>query len=470
MKAPLSLVAVLATALVLATPASAFTPPNAYYAKQWYLAQDHAFDAWQSPPSLAPVKIAIVDSGVDCSLPDLQGRILATQSFVAGSACTDTQGHGTVVAGEIAGNLGATGIVGLDYSAQLLIAKVVAPNGTIPLRAETAAIRWAADEGARVINLSFGAVRDPVHRRLDSYSQQEADSVAYAYRHGAVVVAAAGNSDEAASATWNWADWPAALPHVIGVGALNRSGNVPQFSDRDPVFVDLAAPGVDIFSTFPAALTALQHSCTPQGYTDCATGEYEHPQGTSFAAPQVSAAAGVLFGVDPALTNSQVATILERSADDVNAMTGCSACAAGRDRFSGWGRLDVARAVQAVLSGPLPAADRLEPNDTRAQAPALLGAKPVVAATLDYWDDPVDVYRVTLRAHERLLVVAHAHWHGAKIRLTVLTPHGKRLEETRAAGASQRLRFRAGGRGSYYVELRASGRSGGAYTLKLARG
>src|SRR5206468_4844468 len=139
-----------------------------------------------------------------------------------------------------------------------------------------------------------------------------------------VVVAAVGNSDEAYTTPWPYASWPAALPHVIGVGALTRSGKVPDFSDQDPIFVDVAAPGVGIFSTFPKDLTNAQPDCAPQGYTDCAGGDYHRPQGTSLAAPQVAAAAAVLFDVDSSLTSSQVIRILERHTDDVDAATGCA--------------------------------------------------------------------------------------------------------------------------------------------------
>src|SRR5205823_14015547 len=107
------------------------------------LQTDHAFDAWPEPPTtLAPVKVAVVDSGVDCSLPDFQGRIAERRSFVGGDPCVDTEGHGTLVAGEIAANLDGAGIVGGAYNAQLVVAKVLKPDGvTIPLPAEAAAIR-----------------------------------------------------------------------------------------------------------------------------------------------------------------------------------------------------------------------------------------------------------------------------------------------------------------------------------------
>ena len=300
---------------------------------------------FRPPPTLAPVKVAIVDSGIDNTLPDFAGQIADARSFVGGSPYVDTEGHGTFVAGEIAAKLDSTGIVGMAYASQLLVAKVVKPDGSIPLTAESDAIRWAADSGAKVINLSLGGLRDPLHPNSDYYSPLEASAVRYAVQKGVVVVAAVGNSDEAPSSPWNYASYPAALPHVIGVSALTQNGDVAGFSNRDPVFNDISAPGVGIFSTFPLALTANRPSCTDQGYSDCGGPDYFNAEGTSFAAPQVSAAAAMLFAVDPALTSSQVAAILEQSADDVNAANGCAQCTVGHDRFSGWGRLDVARAI-----------------------------------------------------------------------------------------------------------------------------
>ena len=367
MRRLLPLVAVAALAVV--APAAAFTPADPLAAKQWYLQQDHAFDAWAEPPTtLAPVKVAIVDSGLDCSLPDFQGRLAAERSFVGGDPCVDTEGHGTFIAGIIAANLDTQGIVGIAYTSQLLIAKVVQADGTIPLEAEAAGIRWAADSGAKVINLSLGGVRDPVDPNRDTFSSREASAVAYAYSKGAVIVAAVGNGDEAPTQPWPYASYPAALPHVIGVSALTQSGAVPDYSNRDAVFNDISAPGSGLFSTFPATLTAQKPLCTDQGYSDCGSDDYRDPEGTSFAAPQVSAAAAVLFALVPTLTNSQVSTMLEHSADDVSAATGCSKCLPLRDAFSGWGRLDIAKAVAAALAEPLPAPDHFETNDDSSRA------------------------------------------------------------------------------------------------------
>jgi subtilisin family serine protease len=365
------------------------------------------------------------------------------------------------------------------YGSQLLVAKVVKPDGTIPLAAEAAAIRWAADNGAKVINLSLGGVRDPVHRNRDTYSQQEANAVAYAYAKGAVLVAAVGNGDEAFSEPWPYASYPAALPHVIGVSALTRSGNVPDYSNRDAVYNDISAPGSGIFSTFPLALTAQRPLCPNQGYSDCGTDDYRNPEGTSFAAPQVSAAAAQLFAVSPTLTNSQVTTILEHSADDVNAANGCSHCSPFRDAYSGWGRLDVAKAI-ANLAGPLPAPDRYETNDDAGtQAYTVWGKRAKVTASLDYYDDRADVYRVALAPHERLSAKLSGGWGGAQVNLVLWRPSTKRVDDTTSRGialrvaqsarpgATQHVAFRAQARGWYYVEVKVASPGFGPYTLAL---
>jgi subtilisin family serine protease len=461
--------------LAAAAPAAAFTPPNPLAPRQWYLQDDHAFDAWGAPPAdLQPVKVAIVDSGIDCSLPDFAGRLLAEQSFVGGSPCVDTEGHGTFVAGEIAADLGGAGIVGIAYTAQLLIAKVVSADGTIPLTAEANAIRWAADHGARVINLSLGGVRDVQNPARDTFSPLEARAVAYAYSKGAVLVAAVGNGDEAPSQPWPYASYPAALPHVIGVSALTRTGNVPDFSNRDPVFNDISAPGSSIFSTFPLALTALRNGCPDQGYSDCGTEDYRNAEGTSFAAPQVSASAAVLFAVDPLLTNSQVGFLLERAADDVNATNGCAKCGLLRDSLSGWGRLDVAKAVEA-LAGPVPPADGFETNDDAGtQAWTVWGKRGTLKATVDYWDDPADVYRVLLQGGQ-VLRTSLSETPGSSLDLELWKP--KTLHVDRASSKSLlavqsttgRLSYRVTARGWYYLEVKAASPGFSSYTLTLTK-
>ena len=135
----------------------------------------------------------MIDSGIDGTHPEFAGRVVAARSFVGGSPYRDDQGHGTFVAGEIAANpFNGSGIAGLAFNARLLIAKVVEPDGSVSLKAEVAAIRWAVDNGARVINLSLGGVRDPLDPALDTYSPLEQAAIEYAYSKGVVVVAAVG--------------------------------------------------------------------------------------------------------------------------------------------------------------------------------------------------------------------------------------------------------------------------------------
>jgi subtilisin family serine protease len=473
-------------ALAVAAPAAAFAPTDPLASKQWYLESDHAFDAWpDAPPDPAqfqPVRVAVVDSGIDAGHPEFAGRILAGRSFVGGDWRTDQQGHGTFVAGLIAADMDGQGTVGLAAPApvQLLIAKVVAEDGTIPLKAEAAAIRWAANSGARVINLSFGGVRDPRSRVHDTYSQLEADAVAYAYQKGAVLVAAVGNGDEAPSSPWPYASYPAALPHVIGVSALGRTGSVPAFSNRDRIYDDLAAPGQDIFSTFPRSLTELRPTCPDQGYSDCGTDDYRRPEGTSFAAPQVTAAAALLISLQPALRPDQVGTILERSADDANAANGCRTCPDGRDSLTGWGHLDVARAL-AALAQPLPPADRYESNDDAGtHAHTVYGSSARLAATLDYYDDDVDVYRVRLVKGQRLS--AHLTGQpGARVDLVLWKPgthavndlrsQGLRAAQSARPGSIEQVRYRVRASGWYYLEAKLNAPTAGPtpYTLTFVK-
>ncbi len=457
-----------------------FTPTDPLAPRQYYLAQDHAFDAFPDQlPVVNPVKVAIIDSGIDGSHPEFRGRVPLARTWVGGSPLTDEEGHGTFVAGVIAAALNNNeGIAGMAFPAQLVIAKIARPDQTIDVRDEAEAIRWAADMGARVINLSIGGLRDPFSPRLDTFSRTEANAIEYAVRKGAVLVAAVGNSDEAPQSPWPFASYPAALPHVIGVSALTPTGNVPSFSDRDRIYNDISAPGQEIFSTLPRALTSSRPLCQNQGYSDCGPDEFRHAAGTSFAAPQVAAAAAVLFALKPTLQADQVANILERSATDVNASNGCKQCPLLRDSLSGWGRLDVSKAV-AALDGVLPEPDRFEPNDDAGPSAAhLLSRVTSVKAIIDFWDDQIDVYRIYLRKHEKVRLTLEGPA-GANSNLLLWRPGTKRVGDFRAQslraaqaigpGSSHRLAYRATQSGWYYVEAKLATRGFGPYELTINR-
>jgi subtilisin family serine protease len=469
-------------AIVLALPVSAFAFDNTepLGASQWYLDQDQAWSFWSAPPQLFPVKVAVIDSGIDGTHPEFTGRVVAAKSFVGGSAYTDQQGHGTFVAGEIAANpFNGVGIAGIAFNAQLMIAKVVGPDGTVSLSGEVAAIRWAVAGGARVINLSLGGVRDPLNPNLDTYSPLEQAAVEYAYSKGVVVVAAVGNGPQSPATPWRFAHYPAALPHVIGVSALRRNGSVPAYSNRDAVYDDLAAPGDGIFSTIPSGLIDPRAGCEDHPYSDCGPFEFKDAIGTSFAAPQVSAAAALLLGQDPKLAAEQVAWLLERSADDANPSTGCAQCPDGRDLYSGWGRVDVLAALTLLGEGGLPQPDRYEPNDDAGPWSHALPPLPrSIDASLDYWDDNIDVYRVHLNAGVRLFARLTPSG-AAAVHLELWAPGTQhvdglsvdtsaRLTQSRRVGAQERLSFHAAKAGIYYLEAKLVSKTRDPLRYRLA--
>ena len=173
----------------------AFVPADPLHTRQWYLGQVRAFDAWAEPPPFAGPLVAVIDSGIDAEHPEFVGRIRAYRSFVGGRALTDQDGHGTFVAGIVGARHNGLGIAGIAFGSELVVAKVVGADGRISVEAEAAAIRWAVDAGARVLNLSLGGIRDPLNPTRDTYSQLEAAAVDYAVRRGVVVVAAASSCE-----------------------------------------------------------------------------------------------------------------------------------------------------------------------------------------------------------------------------------------------------------------------------------
>jgi hypothetical protein len=334
-----------------------------------------------------------------------------------------------------------------------------------------------------VINLSLGGVRDPRNPENDTFSPLEAAAIDYAYRHGVVLVAAVGNADQAPSRPWPFASYPAALPHVLGVSALARDGSVPLFSDRDKIFNDIAAPGQDVLSTFPRALTAASKGCVNQGYSDCGPEDYRHAEGTSFAAPQVSAAAALLLSVRPELEPDQVMTLLTRTAVDANATTGCRQCPLLRDELAGWGRLDVAAAIAQAGTGALPKPDRLETNDDAgAKAKKIYGARGgTIRATIDFWDDQSDVYKIYVRGRQRLSVAVTGQPTGTKAFLwrpgtKVVEGLSVRLQRMRLGqsvtrGSAERFSYRVprGRGGWHFLQVKIARPGWGPYTLRYTK-
>ncbi len=235
-----------------------FTPNDPRFNEQWGLIKAGFEDAWSRTRGKG-VRIAVVDSGAAVRHPDLGRKIVLTRDFKHndGSA-EDRAGHGTHVAGTVAAMTdNRNGVAGGCPACKLIIAKVFDPDQGYDF-AISRGITWSADSGAEVINCSFIGPGD---------SRALKDAIDHAAKKGAVVVAAAGNGDT------NKPKYPAANPGVVAVAVTNQQDRRTSFSNYGS-WVDVAAPGVGILSTFP--------------------GGYRSLNGTSVAAPHVSALAGLL--------------------------------------------------------------------------------------------------------------------------------------------------------------------------------
>lgn len=285
---------------------------------QYYLSKTAVDAAWNITTG-TPLTVAVVDSGVQASHPDLNGKILPGFNALTGDSNTnDDNGHGTFVAGIIAADTNNnTGVAGINWAAKILPVKVADPKGDVEASASATGIRYAADHGARVINVSFGG-------EMDSQTQDEA--IQYALSKNVTVVVAAGNTADGAP------EYPAAVPGVIAVGASDGSDHVTEFSSYGP-FVSIVAPGVQIIST---NINKADGEFGP--------GLYTVSQGTSFSTPIVSGIASLMLSLNSNLTPPQIKAILQGTADKIDNVI-------GRDDYSGYGRVNALKALQAIQAG-----------------------------------------------------------------------------------------------------------------------
>ncbi len=262
-------------------------------------------------PLFGGVPVGIVDTGVDPAHPDLLGRVQACDNFLPGEpagTCADDFGHGTHVAG-IAGATAdnGIGIAGVAFNSPLIVCRALAgPDGDGNSSGVAKCIGWTADQGARVINMSFSGRNSETVRRAVQRAWSGGD------RNGAVMVAAAGNGG------FYSAQYPATLKQVISVGATNRHDDVAGFSNRHKD-VELAAPGAGIISTEIG-------------------GGYAYKRGTSMAVPHVAGVAAQLRRLHPHAGAARIRRILTKSVRDLGPP--------GRDRRFGYGRVSLAKAVK----------------------------------------------------------------------------------------------------------------------------
>jgi subtilisin family serine protease len=307
---------------------------NAPYEWQWAATRANAVPASVLRAAEA-ITIAVVDTGADLGSPDLRTKAPASYSVVNGTTnVRDRNGHGTFASSIAAGSVSnGEGIAGFGGDARLLVVQAGGADGSFTDVDEAAAIVYAVDHGAKIINLSLGGV--------DS-SATERRAVEYAASHGVLLVAAVGNE----YGEGNPLEYPAALLQPPGtqglggvglaVGASTQRGTRASFSNTGS-HVSLAAPGEEV-------LGALSSFSLPSSYPRFAlpgagSGLYGYASGTSFAAPQVSGAAALVWAAKPTATAAEVAQILKQTA-------------LGRGAWSpalGYGVIDVAAAVSTAL-------------------------------------------------------------------------------------------------------------------------
>ncbi|HEY4691572.1 MAG TPA: S8 family serine peptidase [Anaerolineae bacterium] len=329
------------------------------------MTQINADDAWQQCVQGDPsIVVAVIDTGADLDHPDLVANLVAGYDYIDNDAVPeDGNGHGTNVAGIVGAAINGQGVVGVAPRTRLLPVRVLNNSGSGTTSSVANGITYAADR-AQVLNLSLSTVFDiSTIRSVIEYAVNT---------KGRLVVAAAGNCGDPATYTFNGcssldqpnypAAYSASYPNVMAVAAVNGSDQQASFSNQGS-YVSIAAPGVDIYSTF-------------------LNGGYFAESGTSQASPHVAGLAALIWARNPGYTAAQVRSAIETTAVDLGS--------AGRDIQFGWGRINVLTAVglsslPAEMASAAPALEPLPaPADRRnadiAPGRVLIKFQPAVSA------------------------------------------------------------------------------------------
>ncbi len=333
----------------------AFIVPNdPFYLKQWALSRVNASEGWDVTQGSNTVKIAVVDTGVLKTHPDLSAKVIGGYDFAnKDSDATDDNGHGTHVAGiAAAATNNSTGIAGVAWNCLIMPVKVLDAYGSGEWFDVADGIVYAADQGANVINLSLGGY---------FYSKTLHSATNYALEKNCVVVAATGNDGA------NLISFPAAYPGVIAVGATeettvgsNKVEGRANFSNygygnmEEGGSLDVVAPGVDILSTYFYTTTATVEST------------YTLLSGTSMASPHVAGLAALILSKFPSASRGQVENIIELTANSSDLVNGGPTSTLPNLEY-GYGRIDLKKALSLSTATEY-YLDTYEPNDTPNQA------------------------------------------------------------------------------------------------------
>jgi len=294
------------------------------YSDMWGLQAMQAGSAWAISTGSSSIVVAVVDTGVDATHPDLAGQLVAGYDFVDNdNDPQDDNGHGTHVAGTIAAATNnGIGIAGICWQCKIMPLRGLDADGSGFDFDLANAVRYAADHGARVLNASWGG---------PGYSQTLDDAFAYAYGRGVVLVVAAGNDGS------NDPGSPASFPVAIAVAATDHNDQVAYFSNYGS-YIAVAAPGVNILSLRAAGTDMYgdgQHIVGNQ---------YYYASGTSMASPNAAGVAALILSQHPTWTPGEVRAALTVSADDLGDP--------GWDVHYGSGRVNAYHALQITTPPP----------------------------------------------------------------------------------------------------------------------
>jgi len=301
-----------------------FTPTDEFYSYQWNFCQINLPLAWNKSTG-SGVTVAVIDTGVNPNgEDDFGGRLIQGHNFVRNTDdFTDDNGHGTHVSGTVGeetNNL--IGCAGIAFNANILAVKVLNRRGVGSSSNIVDGIRWAADNGADVINMSLGA---------STGSTTEENAINYAYDKGVVICAASGNDGA------NQVGYPAAYENCIAVGATRYDKKLAPYSNTGDA-LDIVAPGGDTSvdqngDGNPDGI--LQETFSRRLFTY--NWDYYFFQGTSMASPHVAGVVALILSLHPTYTPEQVRNAIQTSAQDLGA--------SGWDTQYGWGLVNAYEAL-----------------------------------------------------------------------------------------------------------------------------
>lgn len=365
-------------------------PNDPYYARQWHLentgqaywsvaridgsdndtlaalhgtsgADVRFLTAYNYSGDKTSVRVCIIDTGLDTDHEDLADRLLLTPGEIPGNGIDDDHdgfvddvygwdfsgdvqgtpsdvapdndvsdpiGHGTHVGGTVAATVNnGIGIAGVCDSARIFSAKIF-PNAFFSVAAE--AVYYAVLRGARVVNMSWGGAYP---------SNALQDALQYAHARGVVLVASMGNSGR------EEVFYPSGYPETIAVGATNATDHLADFSTYGQQ-IDVVAPGEDVLSLRAAGTDLYADGGEPNIHI--IGDKYYIASGTSMSSPHVTGVVAALLSIAPGLSNERIREILTTTADDVIDPYGDGANLPGYDKFTGWGRVNLTKAIAAL--------------------------------------------------------------------------------------------------------------------------